>query len=334
MVIFVDSNADMPACLNTEQKQAKKAKQLAQFHSGIPAKRAQGPRIQGCFSRTMLVTLQDSKEVVIQFRPEPLDIGPFKVARLALGQVVPDIELLKDEELEREHIWTYWMNRIPGKTWSDGIRGGGPKDIVTINKSLGRILSRGYVEGNSANVIDSTLHPHLEMLVSTQKSEVQPFREAAHEFLGKLDQLKRLPLFISHFDLNEVNILIDEKYQVSGIVDWELSSLLPFGMGLSRIHTLAGEYSERKFYMPDEFEESERGFWEEIFKGVPADIRKVLNENLEAVQTSVLLGTLLGTFELDDGKLGLCNPVKVVALPKFLSYRIPFLRGSDPPYAK
>ena len=42
-------------------------------------------------------------------------IGPFKVARQALGQVVPDIELLKDEELEREHIWTYWMNRIPGK---------------------------------------------------------------------------------------------------------------------------------------------------------------------------------------------------------------------------
>ena len=246
MIIYVDSNADMPACLNTEQKQAKKAKQLAQSHSGIPTKRAQGPRIQGCFSRTMFVTLQDSKEIVIQFRPEPLDIGPFKVARLALGQVVPDIELLKDEELERQHIWTYWMNRIPGKTWSDGIRGRGPKVVVTINKSLGRIFSRGYVEGDSANVVDSTLRPHLEMLLSTQQSEVQPFREVAQEFLGKLDQLKGLPLFISHFDLNEVNILIYENYQVSGIVDWEFSSLLPFGMGFSWIHTLAGKYSERR----------------------------------------------------------------------------------------
>ncbi|KAH8772205.1 hypothetical protein BGZ57DRAFT_896052 [Hyaloscypha finlandica] len=320
--------------LNTEQKQAKKAKQLAQFHSGIPAKRAQGPRIQGCFSRTMLVTLQDSKEVVIQFRPEPLDIGPFKIARQALGQVVPDIELLKDEELEREHIWAYWVNRIPGKIWFDCIRGGSPKVIITINKSLGRILSRGYVEGNIANVVDNTLRPHLEMLISTQNSEIQPFREVAQEFLGKLDQLKRLPLFISHFDLNQVNILIDENYHVSGIVDCELSSLFPFGMGLSRIHTLAGEFSERKFYMPDEFEEAERGFWEEIFYGVPADIREVLNANLEAVQTSVLLGTLSDTFELDDGKLGLCNPAMVAALPKFLSYRIPFLRGSDPPYAK
>lgn len=334
MVITVNTNADMPVCLNTEEKQATKAKQLAQLHDGIPAKSAQGPSIQGFFSRTMFVTLQDSKEVVIQFRPEPLDIEPFKMARQALGPVVPDIELLKDEELEREHIWTYCMNRIPGKVWLEGIRGRGPKVLVTINKSLGKILSRGYVEGNSADVVESTLRPHLEMLVSSQRSEVQPFREVAREFLGKIDQLKRLPLFISHFDLNQVNILIDENCQVSGIVDWELSSPLPFGMGLGRIHTLAGEFSERKFYMPEEFEESERGFWEEIFKGVPADIRKVLDANLEAVQTSVLLGTLLGDFELEDGKLTGCNPVAVAALPKFLSYRIPFLRGSDPPYAK
>ena len=86
--------------------------------------------------------------------------------------------------------------------------------------------------------------------------------------------------------------------------------------------------------MPDEFEKSERGFWEEIFKGVPVDVRKVLDTNLEAVQTSVLLGTLLGAFELDDGKIGQCNPVVLAALPKFLSYRIPSLRGSDPPYVK
>lgn len=105
-------------------------------------------------------------------------------------------------------------------------------------------------------------------------------------------------------------------------------------MGLSPIHTLAGEFSEGKFHMLDEFEECERGFWEEIFKSVPADIRKVLDANLEAVQTSVLLGTLLGAFELDDRELGRCNLVVVVALPKFLSYRIPFLRGSYPPYAK
>ncbi len=334
MVISIDSNADMPKCLNTEAKQVKKAKQLAQLHSGVPAKKAQGPRVQGCFSRTMLVTLKDGKEVVIQFRPEPMNIVPFKIARQALGPIVPDIELVKDEELENWGIWTYWMNRLPGKTWFEGIRGADPHARVTINKSLGAIFARGCIERSSADVIESTLRPHLETLVSTPKSEAQPFREVASDFLGMLDQLKRLPLFISHFDLNEVNILIDENYQVSGIVDWELSSPLPFGMGLSRIHTLAGEFFERKFHMPDDFEEAERGLWEEIFNGVSANVRKVLDANLEAIQISVLLGTLLGTFEVDDGKIGPCNPVAVEALPLFLSYRIPMLRGSDPPYSK
>lgn len=46
-------------------------------------------------------------------------------------------------------------------------------------------------------------------------------------------------------------------------MDWEFSSPLPFGIGFGRIHTLAGEFSERKFHMPAEFEESERGFWHE-----------------------------------------------------------------------
>ena len=44
MVISVKTNADMPVCLNTESTQAKKVKQLAQSHSGIPAKRAEGPK--------------------------------------------------------------------------------------------------------------------------------------------------------------------------------------------------------------------------------------------------------------------------------------------------
>lgn len=282
----------------------------------------------------MIVTLQNSEDVVIQFRPKPMDIEPFKIAREALGPVVPDIELLKDEELERDGIWAYWMTRIPGQTWFEGTRGKGPKVVVTINKSLGRILSKGYVKGSSDRVVDSKLRPHLELLLSSSDDTIHPFRDVARDLLGKLDQLKKLLLFISHFDLNEMNIMVDENCEVSGIIDWEFSSPLPFGMGFSRIHTLAGEFSERKFHMPDEFNESERGFWQEVFNGVPAELRKVLDANLDVVQTAVMLGTLLGTFELEEGKIGPYSAVSVEALPKFLSYRIPFIRGLNPPYSK
>lgn len=51
------------------------------------------------------MTLQNGEELVIQFRPEPLDLEPFEVARRVLGLVVQEIELLQDEELEGGDIW-------------------------------------------------------------------------------------------------------------------------------------------------------------------------------------------------------------------------------------
>jgi hypothetical protein len=80
-----------------------------------------------------------------------------------------------------------------------------------------------------------------------------------------------------------MNILVDDKCNVTGIVDWELSTNLPFGMGCSRIHTLAGEFSNRTFYIPPEFEDTERGIWEVIFAGVPVGVKKLAETNLELV---------------------------------------------------
>jgi hypothetical protein len=333
MVIVVTSDADLPPCINTAEKQADKARALAHAHSGVPSLKAQGPRLQGFFSRTMIVTLQNGHELVIQFRPEELDTTPFNIARTALGSIVPDIGRLEDEELDQNGISAYWMTRCPGKTWLEGVRGKEATALITVNRSLGRVLSRGLVEGKSESVIEQKLRPHLRQLLASQDDGICPFHDIAQKLLNKLDQLTFLPLFISHFDLNDLNIMINGDCEISGIIDWELSACLPFGMGFSRIHTLAGEFSARKFYMPPEFEDAERGFWHEVFAGVSVVTRKVLDENVDAVQTAVTLGTLLDAFQLDEGNIGPYSPVVVEALPKLLSYRIPMVRGSDPPYA-
>ncbi|KAI9844688.1 MAG: hypothetical protein M1837_005430 [Sclerophora amabilis] len=303
MATPITSDADMPKCLNTPSKQAKKARQLAETYSGLSTKKARGPRLQGFFSRTMIVTLQGNKEVVIQFRPEPLDLEPFQVARRALGPFVPEVEVLYDEELKQNGIWPYLMTRIPGTTWLDGTRGKDPKTRVTINKTLARILSRGHLVENSEEVVNSKLRHHLELLLSSEDDQIRRFHDVAKELLGKLDELKQLPLFVSHFDLNEVNVMVDEICEVSGIVDWELSTPLPFGVGFGRIHILAGEFSEQKFYMPPEFDDAERGFWKEIYDGVSAQVRDVLDSKPDVVQVAVTLGTLLDTFTLDEGKI-------------------------------
>lgn len=332
MAIAIESDHDLPNCLNTATKQAKKAKQLAQSYTGVLAKSARGPRIQGFFSRTMIVSLANGESLVIQFRPEPLDLEPFKIARQKLRDVVPDIGLLEDEELKKETIYAYWMTCIPGTTWFEGVRGQGYEAVIGINKTLGRILSQGYLQDDSEAVVKERLRPHLDLIAGSDRSEVQPFCATARHLLQDLHILEKLPLFVSHFDLNEMNIMLDDNCQISGIIDWELSYPLPFGAGLSSIHTLAGEFVDSKFHVPADFEQAERGFWQEMFNGVPKNVRDALNTNLHAVQMSLIVGTLISTFQLEDGCLGPVNPVSVAALTKFLTYRIPQLRGRGLPY--
>lgn len=195
-------------------------------------------------------------------------------------------------------------------------------------------MSKGLVEGNSELLIDQKVRPHLALLLSSEDDRIRRFHEVASNLLGKLDRLKTLPHFVSHFDLNGINIMVEDDCEVLGIVDWELSTPLPFGMGFSRLSTFAGEFSEKKFRMPPEFEDTDRGFWQEVYEGIPADVRKLFDANPDAIQIAVTLGTLLDAFQLDEGKIGPYNPVVIEALPKLLTYRIPFIRGLDPPYSE
>ncbi|RDL31473.1 uncharacterized protein BP5553_09682 [Venustampulla echinocandica] len=281
-----------------------------------------------------------SKErVIIQLRTEPLDVEIFQHARRALGDVVPDIAKIADEALESEGIWPYYMTFMPGETWRRSRAFDSPVLTTKFAKSLGGILSRGFVSYDDGAVVDTAIKVQLKRLQAAMNNEsneeradqIKPFRGDIQRMLDSADRLKVLPLFISHADLNHMNILISETSEVSGIVDWELSSDLPFGMGCYRVHDLVGRYRHGEFRMLEGFEDGERGFWEAVFEGLPMDIRRVLDANLNAVQFAVHVGTLLGTLDLQGDHF---NHAALKALPKFLSYRIPALRGQDPPYAK
>ena len=68
------------------------------------------------FSRTVIVTLQNDEEVVVQFRPESLYLEPFEVARKVFDAAVPDSKAIQDEKLKHEGIRVYWMTCIPEET--------------------------------------------------------------------------------------------------------------------------------------------------------------------------------------------------------------------------
>lgn len=317
-------------------KQKKHARRVAERQYQKSSKSASASRLQGFFSRTIFVTFTDKTRIVIQFRPEPLDITPFVIARGTLGEVVPEIGLIEDAELEKHNIWTYHMTMMAGKIWSEAVVGRAQMALETVNQSLGEVFANGFLQDRSDEAVDTRLRPHLELILNSDLAHVQPFKETVKSVLGKLDSLKSLPLWVTHFDLNDVNVMLDDDFKVSGLIDWELSFPQPFGLLLGRIHTLAGEYHDGKFYMSTAFEAAERSLWVALYaklsEVIPGDIAQHIVDSPELVQLSVITGTILDTFQLDDGKL-LENPgVAVEALPKLLSYRIPGIRGSEPPY--
>lgn len=328
---MITSDKDLPKILDTPSKQVKWAKKLAAEQLGCRVGRVDNPPMQGMFSKTLFVTLADARELVFQFRTEKLDVEAFKVAKGALGNFVPGAIWLQSEELEKEGVWAYSLVRMPGVMWHLGVTGEGPAGRISVNKSLGRVFSKGYLARNSNDAINKTIRPHLDAILASSLDEVIPYKKSLQNIANKLDDLTHLPLWVAHYDLNDMNVLIDSACNVTALIDWELSTPLPFGVGFGRIHTLAGEYTGGEFWVPEEFEEAERGCWNEMLEGMPANVRSMLKQQAKLVQDAVMLGTLLDCFFLDNGQVGV-SQIALKALPKLLTYQVPLLRGPRPPY--
>ena len=66
---------------------------------------------------------------------------------------------------------------------------------------------------------------------------------------------------MANFDLKFVNIHVgDISGEIKGIVEFEVSSWLPFGMGLSRILHESGSFQKRNFFVLEMLEEAKREF--------------------------------------------------------------------------
>lgn len=270
------------------------------------------------------MTMKSGEECVIQFRVEPIDVEDFKSARRLLGSVVPDIEKVPDATLEEVEVFPYYMTLAHGKPWLEV----GDEAAVISLRSLGRILSRGCVADNSVAVVETYVAPKLESFLASTDKRVKPFQGHVEKILSNITQLKQLPLFISHVDLNKMNIHLYEDGRVAEIVDWEGATKFPFGMGLCRIHHLAGDFANGKFNVPDGFEAAEREFWSELLANTPVAVQKILKNNPEAVQMSLIAGMLIEDLDSEN-----FNKVALNALPKLLTYRIPALRrAGEAPY--
>lgn len=215
--------------------------------------------------------------------------------------------------------------------WFKGITGKGAQGRIAINRSLGGVLSKGYLADHSDEAVSGRVQSHIEAILASPRDEIKPYKDQLQGFYDSLEKFKKLPLWVSHYDLNEVNVLIDEDCNITGLIDWELSTPLPFGVCFGRIHTYAGEFSEGKFCIPDEFEDAEKAFWNALFDEMPKEVSQKLKSEIDLVQEAVILGTILNSFPFENGEV-LVGKVSSRALPKLLTYQLPFVRGQEPPY--
>lgn len=324
-------DSEFPENLNSTEKQIAEAKLLIAQHLAVPVTEAKPVEIQGCFSKTYEATLKDGRNVIIQFRIEPLEVGPFATAHQLLGDQVPIIEAIEAPHLTQQKVWPFYMSKIPGATWLEQEKQWQDEQQIVCMKSLGRLYAKCFMPGSSDEAVEKVID-HLRRIRALDEKDVSQYYELIDHLIRSAPQLRSLPLFYTHFDLNGMNILSDKAGQITGVVDWEMASVQPFGIGCGYIHYLAGEIVDKQWQERPAYDAMERGFWDSLFEKTDAKIRRQLMSNLDAVQTSVMIGTLFRIFGLEGEEIMVAERL-LKTLPILAKYRIPALRGSATAYS-
>ena len=131
--------------------------------------------------------------------------------------------------------------------WLKGIAGKWAQGRIAINRSLGRDISNGYFADHSDEAINGRIQSHIEAILASPREEIKPYKDQFLRIYKNLEEFKNLPLWVSHYALNEVNVLIDEDCNITGLIDRDLSTPIGFWVCFGRIHTYAGEYNEGNF---------------------------------------------------------------------------------------
>jgi len=219
------------------------------------------------------VKLEDQSNVIVQFRDTPLDLSLYELARQKLGTLVPTIEKKSTDISVSSHV--YIMNYIHGSMWNSAL--GAWEDDAAIAGQLGKALSRCVVGPDSSEVVESYIIPRLQTVLHENiPSNRYELRRIVEELISIAPNLKKLPLSLSHVDLNATNMLIASQGppRLIGILDWDLSRYLPFGIDGAQIRYMSVINRNRVDY-PDEPGSTmvATSFWNAFTANLDADLK-------------------------------------------------------------
>ncbi|KAF1958943.1 hypothetical protein CC80DRAFT_490711 [Byssothecium circinans] len=115
-------------------------------------------------------------------------------------------------------------------------------------------------------------------------------------FTGTLNHIREylpriftLPFVITHGDLNETNILVDDAGYITGVIDWAESKILPFGMSLWALENVLGYMDGTGWHYYDNAKELRDEFWR-VFE---TNIRGIQEEVKESIRLARMVGLFL-----------------------------------------
>ncbi|ESK89327.1 aminoglycoside phosphotransferase [Moniliophthora roreri MCA 2997] len=229
---------------------------------------ARSHKEQGLFSRTLVVTLEDDTDVIVQLKDNEVDLTKVALARGLLGDIVPEMHRAKAKRVYFAYVapiirGTLWHLKTERKELS-------LEQEVRVASQIAHLISRCSLGIDSSGIVDSYVQPRLEKIL--EKEELtEDARLRIERLCGLTEHLKSLPLVLCHIDINSRNVILNKKARIVGLLDWEFACLLPFGMNAWCIRYLSMPCIAGKERLVERTQPMAESFWQTLTAGLSGD---------------------------------------------------------------
>ncbi|KAF9890789.1 hypothetical protein FE257_005359 [Aspergillus nanangensis] len=224
-------------------------------------------QVQGVCSYTMIAGPNKSK--LFQFRDENsiLDMENLFLAKAIHPEFVASCKYLGSMG-DSQPVHIYEMKHLPGAAH---IMARIPPDDMARQQNTIKDFARFFAQSwnndrrpssDATATLLMEFQRNFELLAQNLPSRFAPNLEKVRMALPSLFS-KALPFVLSHGDLNMMNLLVNPQTgNITGIVDWAESRVLPFGFALYGLANLLGRMDSQGWHYHPRYRDLESLFWQ------------------------------------------------------------------------
>ncbi|KAJ5720068.1 hypothetical protein N7493_006946 [Penicillium malachiteum] len=257
-----------PMCFCTEQACIGYAKAIMKTDDIAPVKN------QGSNSFTLR-----GSTTVVQFRLKSFNLDVLKLATMIYGELVPEVT---------EHEWfllpTYSSKLIPGQlhllqSFPAEFLLEREKQTVT---ELGAFVARTAFFEQPKTLLENNSWTKsapgmLDLLAENPSLEINApeLLDMVRDLQLNVDLLETLPMVLTHHDFSQVNILVSEAGNVTGVLDVDEARIEAFGMCIWGLYEgFFGSMEDGRWSFYEEMPLLADAFWGSLWANVPSNLKQ------------------------------------------------------------